>query len=102
MKQLKPPSPAVADLWKKNYMKDAAKFISPTYLDAEDYHGTFKDHKGVEWRILGAITSKEIPCQIVETEEVFIWQAWDVSQLVHPDKHENYRKEQTFENPKKK
>lgn len=96
MKKLKQPSEAVASMWKRSFMNDAAKFAGPTNLKPEDFHTEFTDNKGVIWKILGALEGKEMPCENVETKEIFIWDRWKVSELKHPEKHAAYKRKVEF------
>jgi hypothetical protein len=102
MRRMKEPTPALANLWKKNFINDTSKFAKSTHLEPEDYMTEFTDKKGEKWIILGSIEGKEIPCQNVETREVYVWDRWDVSSLKHPEIHEKNTSKQEFFFPEKK
>lgn len=102
MKRIIYPTPALANLWKKNFLKDTAKFAKSTHLCPEDYMGTFKDKNGEEWRILGALEGKELPCENLTTGDVFIWDRWEVSLLRRPEDHERTSRKVEVHFPEKK
>jgi hypothetical protein len=104
MKKLKYPSAAVAKLWRKNFINDAAKFVRSTNLVPEDFERIFTDSHGKEWKILGSMDGRDLPCQLLESGEVFIWDRWKVSLLIYPEKHEKFQKkvETMFPTVKKK
>lgn len=87
MRRVKPPSEAVANMWKRTFMNETSKFIGSTYLTPEDYHRTFV-HEGTEWKILGWLEGRnEIPCEKVENGEVYMWDKWKCSEAVRPERH---------------
>lgn len=103
MKRLKYPTEALQKMWKTNFIRETAKFAKSTYLCPEDFMTEFKDKDDESWRILGVIEGKDMPCEKISTGEVFIWDRWKVSLLVHPEKHKNVeRKTETFYPSKKK
>jgi hypothetical protein len=104
MKRMKYPTPALADLWKKNFMRDTMKFAKSTHLLPEDYMAEFEDSTGEKWRVLGCIEAKEMPCEKISSGEVFIWDRWKVSLLVRPAEHKKAerRVEMVFPEKKKK
>jgi hypothetical protein len=80
-------------IWEKNFNHEAAKFISATYLRPEDLGAEFEDEHGNKWKLLGQMeNSREMPCEKLETGEIFIWERWKVSQLVKPDVHARMQK----------
>jgi hypothetical protein len=87
MKRMKYPTPALAGLWKKNFLNDTAKFAKSTHLEPEDFMTEFTDKDGEQWRILGAMAHKDMPCEKISTGDVFIWDRWEVSLLKHPNHH---------------
>jgi hypothetical protein len=102
MKRMKYPTPALADLWKKNFLRDTKKFAKSTHLEPEDFLAEFTDVDGEAWRILGSMEGKDIPCEKISTGDVFIWDRWDVSNLVRPDEHAKSTKIVIMVEPEKK
>jgi hypothetical protein len=87
MRKMKWPPLCVIEIWKKNFLRDAAKFTKTTYLKAEDYMSEFKDSDGEVWQILGVIEGREIPCLKISTGEIHIWDRWQVSLIKYPEEH---------------
>jgi hypothetical protein len=104
MRRMKQPSEALAKLWKDTFMKDAAKFMGPTFLEVEDFHGEFTDTNGEVWKILGSLAGREMACEKIATNEIFIWDRWEVSLLKRPERHAKATKtvEITWAEKKKK
>jgi hypothetical protein len=104
MKRLTYPTPAVAKLWRKNFINDSAKFVRATNLVPEDFERVFTDSQGKEWKILGSMEGRDLPCQLLESGEVYIWDRWKVSLLIYPEKHEKFQKkvETVYPSTKKK
>ena len=102
MKRMKYPTPALAGLWKKNFHNDTAKFAKSTHLEPEDFMTEFTDKDGEQWRILGAMAYKDMPCEKISTGDVFIWDRWEVSLLKHPEHHNRTSKTVEFRQPEKK
>lgn len=102
MKRMKYPPQSLLEVWKKNFLKDVAKFTRPTFLQAEDYLSNFTDSDGETWQILGAIENKEMPCLKISTGEVHIWDRWQVSLIKYPKEHEKSERKVEFIFPTKK
>lgn len=102
MKRLKYPTPSLAGLWKKNFLRDTAKFAKSTHLEPEDFMTEFTDKDGEQWRILGAMEHKDMPCEKISTGEVFIWDRWEVSLLKHADYHAKVSRNIEYVQPEKK
>lgn len=104
MKRLTYPTPAVANLWRKNFINDTSKFVRSTHLVPGDFERVFMDSHGKEWKILGSMDGRDLPCQSLESGEVYIWDRWKVSLLIYPEKHEKFQKkaETIFPSTKKK
>lgn len=78
------------EIWAKNFTNETSKFISPTLLKPEDLKKEFLDEKGEAWIILGQTEqSRELACEKVSTQEIFLWDRWKVSTLVRPTEHTN-------------
>lgn len=101
MKRMKYPTPALAELWKKNFQNDTAKFAKSTHLEPEDFMTEFTDKDGEQWRILGAMAYKDMPCEKISTGDVFIWDRWEVSLLKHPEHHIRTSKTVEYRQPAK-
>ena len=81
------PKDVTMELWKKNFLHESAKFISSTHLQPSDYEREFEDEYGEKWKIVGQMDGKDMPCEKLSTGEIFIWDRWNVSAMVYPDKH---------------
>ena len=79
-------------IWEKVFINDTSKFISSTRLKPEDLGAIFEDENGETWKVLGMMEGKDLPCEKVSTGEIFIWDRWKVSNLVHPEEHANAKK----------
>jgi hypothetical protein len=80
-------------IWSKNFLNETSKFISATHLKNEDLGAIFQDHDGTEWKILGQMEGgREIPCEKLSTGQIFLWDRWKVSSLVHAEKHERSKR----------
>ena len=99
---MKYPTPALAGLWKKNFLRDTNKFAKSTHLEPEDYMVEFTSPDGEKWRILGAMEGKDLPCEKISTGDAFIWDRWDVSLLVRPEEHARASKVIVMVEPEKK
>lgn len=86
---------SMLELWKKNYMNEAWKFIQSTRLNADDLYKEF-EHQGTKWKIMGNIDSRDMVCEKVETGEMFIWDRLKVSSIVKVDEHTAYKKKVEF------
>lgn len=75
-------------IWSKNFLNETSKFISSTHLKPEDLGAIFEDHEGEKWKILGHMDGREMPCEKLSTGEIYVWDRWKVSSIVHKDKHE--------------
>jgi hypothetical protein len=104
MRKFKKPTPAVAALWKKNFNNDCSKFARSTNLTRDDFHREFADAEGKTWKILGSMEGKDMPCELLETGEIYIWDRWKVSLLIYPEKHKEYdlKTQVVFPSTKKK
>jgi hypothetical protein len=91
MKKFKRPTPALSELWKKNFHNDCSKFVRTNNLLPTDFMREFEDAEGKKWRILGSMEGRDMPCELLETGEVFIWDRWKVSLLLYPEKHLDYK-----------
>lgn len=91
MKKFTKVTPALVALWKKNFINDCSKFVRTNNLKREDYHREFHDEEGKTWKILGSMEGKDMPCELLETGEIYIWDRWKVSLLIYPEKHEEYK-----------
>jgi hypothetical protein len=90
-------------IWEKNFLNEASKFISATYLKCEDLGREYTDHNGVRWKLLGQMeNTRELACEKVETREVFILDRWKVSQLMRPEEHMNATRRVEYVLPNKK
>lgn len=99
---MKYPPQALIEVWKRNFLRDAAKFTKTTHLKAEDYMAEFKDSDGETWQILGVIEGKEMPCLKVSTGDVHIWDRWQVSLIMYPEEHKKSERKVEFIYPEKK
>jgi hypothetical protein len=102
MKKMKYPTPALAGLWKKNFLRDTNKFAKSTHLEPEDYMAEFTSPDGEKWRILGAMEGKDLPCENISSGYAFIWDRWDVSLLVRSAEHAKSAKVIVMVEPEKK
>ena len=91
----------VIALWEKNFLHESAKFISATHLQPEDLGAEFLDEEGEKWKILGQMDGRDMPCKKLSTDEVFVWDKWRVSKLLHPEVHEKMTKNSVTFAPKK-
>jgi len=98
----KTPKDNMIALWEKNFLREAGKFISSTYLKKEDLGTEFLDSSGEKWKILGYVGGKELPCEKVSTGEIFIWDRWDVSMIVRSEEHQKGSKVVEYIYPEKK
>ena len=78
--------------WEKNFINDTSKFISSTRLKSQDLGVIFEDEDGESWKILGMMDGKDLPCEKIATGEIFIWDRWKVSNIVHNEEHVNAKK----------
>lgn len=76
-------------IWEKVFINDTSKFISSTRLNPEDLGAVFEDENGESWKVLGMMEGKDLPCEKLSTGEIFVWDRWKVSNLVHPEEHAN-------------
>jgi hypothetical protein len=92
------------EMWSKNFNYETSKFISAARIKPEDLGRIFLDKDNVEWKILGMIDGKEVPCEKVSTGEIFCWEKMKISHLLYPDLHQKKQKvEYIFpEKPKRK
>ena len=79
-------------IWEKAFINDTSKFISSTRLKPEDLGTTFEDENGENWKVLGMMEGKDLPCENLSTGEIFIWDRWKVSNFVHPEEHANAKR----------
>lgn len=79
-------------IWERVFINDTAKFISSTRLKPEDLGAVFADEDGESWKVLGMMEGKDLPCEKMSTGEIFVWDRWKVSNLVHPEEHANAMK----------
>lgn len=88
--------------WERQFLNETAKFISGTFLQREDLGKIFIDSQGQEWKILGQMDGKDMPCEKISTNEIFVWDRWKVSALVYPDKHAKAAQKTEYIYPKLK
>ena len=92
---------SMLELWKKNYLNEAWKFIQATRLNADDLYKEF-DYQGEKWKIMGNIDSRDMVCEKISTGEMFIWDRLKVSSIVKVDEHNMYKRKVEFIMPDKK
>jgi len=102
MRRLKYPPQTLINVWKKNFLRDAAKFTKTTHLTSEDYLSEFKDSEGETWRILGIIEGREMPCLNISTGIVHVWDRWQVSMIKYPEEHKKSDRKVEYIYPEKK
>lgn len=91
------------EMWSRNFMNETSKFITAARIKPEDLGRIFVDNENAEWKILGMIDGKEIPCEKISTEEIFCWDKMKISNILYPDLHKKKPKvEYTFPDMSKK
>lgn len=88
-------------IWENNFIHETSKFISATHMSCDDLGKDFTDESGEKWKILGMMDGREMPCQKLSTEEIFVWDRWKVSQLLHPERHEKATRKVDYVLPSK-
>lgn len=101
MKKINNPPQSLREVWRKNFIYDTQKFIKSSFLSKEDLDRTF-EFNGETWKIIGSMEGKEMTCEKLESGEVFIWDRWKVSSLLHPDVHAKANMKVEMVYPKKK
>ncbi len=91
-------------VWRRNFHNETSKFISASFLQPEDIDKEFIDKEGLQWKILGMMNnSREVPCENLQSGEIFTHERWEVSKFIHPDVHERMaRKVETIHKSKPK
>ena len=88
-------------IWEKNFVHDTSKFLGSSRLKPYDLGKTFKDVEGAEWKIVGLIEVRDLACEKLSTGEIFVWDKWKVSLLMHPEEHAKMNRKVEYVQPKK-